>query len=135
MNGNMLLKISLEYSLTKHACKERKESQQWRDNKRYVYLINYFSTFKLNLGGAYRTINGVNLDRLMHEISQGLDHTGLYEKRSPNFIAVDYVNEGDAMKHVNTINEQAKNVHVRKTMFACLHLKKRRTKKYETLYS
>lgn len=117
---------------TKHACRERKESQQWRGNNRYVYLVNYFSTFKLNLGGAYRIINGVNLDRLMQEISQGLDQTRLYKKRSPNFIAVDYVNEGDAMKHVNAINKQAKHALIRKTMFACLRVKKRKVNQHES---
>jgi hypothetical protein len=90
--------------ITKQACAERIESQKWRRNQRHLYLVNYFSTFKLNLGRAYHAINTVHLQSLMREINQGLDSNGLYKMRSPNFIALDYVNEGDAMNYINKMN-------------------------------
>lgn len=89
--------------LTRRACKERKESAAHRDRTRYLYIVNYFPSFRMNTRGSYHDINGVKLDQFLAVIFKGMD--GLYaHKRLPNFISVDFINEGTAMNHVLKYN-------------------------------
>ncbi len=86
------------------ASKERKESSRWRAKTRYLYLVNYFPAFQLKFRNPYQQINTRDLDIFLQEISKGGLDKQYGAQRSPNFISVDFVDIGDAMKHVTAFN-------------------------------
>lgn len=104
----------------KSACNERRESMAYRHCNRHLYLVNYFPSLKLNLGNSFVEINNQKLELLLEDINNGIANEKLYAGRAPNFIAIDYVNEGDAMKYVNKINYRALDRSIRKKMFDVL---------------
>ena len=92
---------------TAQACKERPESRRFRSRKRYLYLLNYFPRLKINFGAGYGFINSTGLETFLQAASNGLGG-GYCKQRSPNFISLDFVDEGDGMKCVNEINGRVK---------------------------
>ena len=89
--------------IKRRACLERRESFACRSHKRYLYVVNYFPSFRFNFGGSYQHINSTKLDHFLCSIFKGLN--GKYaQQRLPNFISVDFTNEGDPMKHVSVNN-------------------------------
>lgn len=85
------------------ACKERPESCRYRSCKRYLYVVNYFPRLKINFGNGYALINSSGLTGLLKALRKGLGG-GYCKERMPNFISLDFVDEGDGMKFVNEIN-------------------------------
>ncbi|MBA3751860.1 hypothetical protein H0X06_03635 [Candidatus Dependentiae bacterium] len=93
---------------SRRACKERRESFLCRSRTRYLYIVNYFPSFRLNFGYSYHHINSIHLDRFLKNILKGLDQ-GYARNRLPNFISIDFIDEGDALKHVINYNNQHDN--------------------------
>lgn len=86
------------------ACKERPESKAWQHKDRSLYLLNYFPYFNLSSDNSYQRINTIGLDTFLERVlKKGLD-TGSNKKQLPTFICVDYVDIGNAAKHVKSIN-------------------------------
>lgn len=84
---------------------QRKESILYNHKDRNLLLINYIPTFKLNLGGAYKNINSKKLRKLLAICySRGLDKDGYAKCKLPNFINVDFVDEGKCLDYVNSLN-------------------------------
>lgn len=90
---------------------ERDESKRFgRNRTRYLYLINYFPKFyvKCLQRTDFKSINSENLQKALRIcLHQGLNNQKSYKFRYPNFIAIDYVNEGLGMTFVNSINALA----------------------------
>ncbi len=103
------------------ACKERNESKKWRANPRYLYAVNYFPRLKFRFDNAYAHLNTTGLDVVLKRLSKGLDKN-YCKKRLPNFLCIDFVDEGDGMKRVNEINERAQNQDDRKRLFYRIHV-------------
>lgn len=101
------------------ACKERWESKKFRSSKRYLYLVNYFPTLKLKFDKPYVHINSKGLDRCMARIRSGLDE-GYCTDRLPNFISIDFVDEGNGIKHVLDVNKHALLDEQRKNLFRAI---------------
>lgn len=85
------------------ACKERPESCRYRKNKRYLYVANYFPRLKINFGQGYSALNSVGVESFLRHLQKGLGG-GYCKDRMPNFVSLDFVDEGDGMKCVNEIN-------------------------------
>lgn len=98
----------------RHACKERHESRAHRLRNRYLYVINYFPRLKMNFGGSYERINSRDLDILLQQINNGLGNE-YCKGRLPNFVSLDFVDEGDGLKRVNIINEELHKKYLCKT--------------------
>ncbi len=98
------------------ASKERKESRSYRSSTRYLYLINYFPRLKINFGRGYELVNSIQLNRFLEHLKKGLSD-GYCKQRLPNFIGLDFVDEGHGMERVNTINRQTTVAHVRSLLF------------------
>lgn len=98
------------------ACKERLESlKSGKLRDRYIYVMNYFPHFyikpiqKIN----FDQINSQGVRKLLNKMLKSKGHI----KRYPNFIAIDFVNEGNLLALVNKINKMAYNVNLRKKMY------------------
>lgn len=102
------------------ASKERKESRAWRKKKRHLYVINYFPWFRFTFGDPYLEINTKGLERCMKHIINGLDDD-YCTHRFPNFLSIDYVDKGDAMKHINSMNAHTEDELNRKQFFRPVH--------------
>lgn len=101
----------------KKAAKERSESKR-RYLTKDLYTMNYFGTITSPLKYPKANEEGIR-ELLVYSLKNGLQ--GKFKNRYPNFIALDYVNKGDAIKLVNTINRQSKEMRNGiKTMFAPL---------------
>ncbi len=98
------------------ACKERSESKKWRSHPRYLYCVNSFPRLKFTWDNSYAYFNSTGLDILLKKLTHGLD-SSYCRDRLPNFISIDFVNEGDGMKRVNLINKKAHNPEIRKRCF------------------
>jgi len=108
---------------TNRAIKERLESKKASHKLRHLYVMNYFPHFyvkpiqRIN----FSKINSQGTNRLLKKsITQGLYANKLYKHRYPNFIAVDFANEGNILGLVNHINKQATHHRKRKIMFRSL---------------
>lgn len=99
------------------ACTERKESQAYDGYVRYLYLTNFFPTFKMNFCDAYEPINTEQFAAYMVYLKRGLGGGQCCKDRVPNFIALDFVDEGFGMKWVNFINKKANLKINRQNMF------------------
>lgn len=101
------------------ACLENSLSQKVEKN-RYLFNVNLFPASPLpkTFEGAklfirefcasndYYLLNWFGLGGLLARIyTNGLDGNGKLDQRCPNFITLNYVNLGDAMAFVNTIND------------------------------
>lgn len=112
----------------KDICMQRKTSREETGKKqRYLYVMNFFPEFYVK--GTEKKIQGYDFNKINNEtlrtalnqcLDSGLDQEGLYKKRYPNFIALDFVNEGDAMAIINELNLMANDSAKRQTMFAPL---------------
>lgn len=87
----------------RHATKERPESKRYRNVKRFLYVVNYFPRLKVNYGGGYHKINSIDLGACLKKALQGLGG-GYCKERLPNFISLDFIDEGNGMHYVNEIN-------------------------------
>ncbi len=96
------------------AAKERHESRTYRSHVRYLYVANYFPRLKINFGKGYEAINSTELDTFLTRLQEGLGN-GYCKERLPNFVSLDFVDEGDGMKRVNHINCQ------KKSLFSPMH--------------
>jgi hypothetical protein len=85
------------------ASKERKESRAWRKKTRYLYIVNYFPWLRFTFGDPYAEINTKGLKSCLKHIFKGLDE-GYAHERLPNFLSLDYVDKGDAMQHITSMN-------------------------------
>lgn len=111
----------------KDICMQRKTSrEETGKNPRYLYVMNFFPEFYIKgtekiQGYDFNKINNEKLRTALNQcLDQGLDKEGLYKKRYPNFIALDFVNLGDAMAIINEINTMANDPAKRDSMFALL---------------
>lgn len=103
------------------ACQERKESAKCNKLcERYLHVLNFFPHFyvkslqRIN----FAKINCINLKNFINEqITNGLDKKKVFKNRYPNFIALDFVNEGNPMELVNEINSKANRKRERRKMF------------------
>lgn len=102
------------------AAKERPESAAQRINKRHLYVVNYFPRLKINFGNSYSSINTTGLDSCLLRLVAGLGH-GYGKERLPNFVSLDFIDEGDGMKRVNDINALAERTGNWPHHFAPLH--------------
>jgi hypothetical protein len=105
---------------TNRAIKERAESVEKANNFRHLYVMNYFPHFYIKPVQRinFNKINSEGTNRLLAKsLSNGLSAKQIYKNRYPNFIAVDYVNEGNLITLVNQINIKASNRRKRKFMF------------------
>lgn len=102
-----------------HACKERWESKVYRKEKRYLYILNYFPKIKFNFGRSYATINSSMLEEFIAKASNGLKSC-VYKHRLPNFLSIDFIDEGSAMEHVLAINRKAADALQRPLQFRLL---------------
>lgn len=98
------------------ACKERPESRAYRAHTRYLYAVNYFPRMKINFGGGYEVINSLGLDDCLKRAKRGISG-GYCKERLPNFVCLDFVDEGDGLKRVNEINSAAKDTAARAQCF------------------
>ncbi len=90
------------------ACAERRESIAWRAKKRHLYLVNYIPTFKVNFGQSYAKVNSTKLKLMLKQLYRdGLGKDKICKNQHPNFINIDFVNEGKALHYVNKINKAA----------------------------
>ncbi len=99
------------------AAKERLESLKSGNLKdRYIYVMNYFPHFYVKPIQSidFKTINSTGVKDLLNKT---LKTRSLLNRRYPNFIAVDFVNEGNLMRLVNRINNSANNLQKRKNMY------------------
>jgi hypothetical protein len=120
------------------ARKERVHSAAVTNTIRYLYEFDWFPPegkiiggissvateiagwFKKRtpFGGDMRKVNGPDLEKGLNTIvNEGLT-TGRAKGRYPNFIKIDFVDEGDAVAIANRINRMANDENLRKTMFA-----------------
>lgn len=97
------------------AARERPESAAFRTHPRYLYVINYFPRLKINFGAGYAIINTTGLDAILHRLQEGLGK-GYAKKRFPNFVGLDFVDEGDGMQRVLSFNKKPEY----ETFFYCL---------------
>lgn len=89
----------------KKALQERKESQYYADQPRSLLLVNYIPTLRFNLGKSYTVVNSVFLSKLLSMLYQsGLEPYGLGRFKTPNFINIDFVDEGSARSFVDICN-------------------------------
>ncbi len=100
---------------------ERAESQKyWSTNDRYLFVFNLFPKFPIPYEAIpdikkfiseyidrndYVTINSSRLHAaILHCVTTGINKNPLYKGRFPNFIALDFVNDGSGIAIVNAIN-------------------------------
>jgi len=105
---------------TNRAIKERVESVKASNHLRHLYVMNYFPHFYVKAIQRihFNKINSEGTNRLLsRSINEGIAAKQIYKHRYPNFIAVDFVNEGNLMSLVNQINRQATHYKRRKFMF------------------
>ena len=84
---------------------ERSESKQFDKNKRYLYTFNFFTDFlKTNLN--YSKINSCKLrNAINYAITEG---PIIIRNRYPNFLAVDFVEQGDVFGIADEFNRKAR---------------------------
>lgn len=87
------------------ACQERAQSKRYDGYTRYLYLCNYFPTFKINLSDSYALVNSKQLTQYITYMKRGLGGS-CCKNRAPNFIALDFVDEGNGMKWVDFFNKK-----------------------------
>ncbi len=90
------------FNMEKASC-ERPDSAACTDKKRMLFLLNYFGTITARQQSCIATNSCETLTSLMHKCAQ----QGYSRGRRPNFIALDHVHIGDAMKLVNSLNKLA----------------------------
>ncbi|MEX0940895.1 MAG: hypothetical protein WDZ41_06065 [Candidatus Babeliales bacterium] len=92
--------IESQYGTTnlKQVCKERRESQLHANRNRSLYLLNFFGTISL----AKKSKKRNSYEMLKQLVDRIHDQT----KKLPNWIALDFVDQGNAMKLVNELNQQ-----------------------------
>jgi len=87
-----------------NACHERYESKRYKDHPRTLFFLNYFPFLNGNGKPSYAKINTEGLTRfLKRALVLGLD-TASQGSLLPNFICVDFIEEGDASSHVSHLN-------------------------------
>jgi hypothetical protein len=120
------------------ARKERGQSVAVTNTVRYLYEFDWFppegkiiggisslatevaSWFKQRtpFAGDMKKVNGPDLEKGLNAIvNEGLT-SGRAKGRYPNFIKIDFVEEGDAVAIANRVNKMANDENLRKTMFA-----------------
>lgn len=101
------------------ASQERLESiAAGKNQDRYIYVMNYFPHFYI------KPFQRINFERINSQgVPKLLDNclkSKVFGKRYPNFIAVDFVNEGNLIRLVNEINNKANDRKTRKLMYSKL---------------
>ncbi len=117
---------------------ERKASENQGQITKYLFELDYFADGAKIIGtvptdlivkiagalgkqtpfrGDYRVVNNAELRKLLEMVlARGLS-TGIAKGRYPNFIKVDYIEEGNPLALVNEINAKANDPAVREIMF------------------
>lgn len=90
----------------KAAARERRESKLHGAKKRYLYLLNFIPSFKYDFGNSFKLINSMFLRQLIeHTYKNGLGKDNEYRNRLPNFINIDFVDQGNGLIYTNLMNE------------------------------
>lgn len=88
-------------SVDKHTvCAERTESELYRDLGRFLLLLNFFRQITGPLALSARD----NSYQTLKELVAFCKEQGLAHGKNPNFIALDFVEEGNAIKLINELN-------------------------------
>jgi hypothetical protein len=100
-------------------CNERPESFVNRHKNRKLFMLNYFgtitgtpATFIYNTAGFLTDIAQMrpsaynNSCEQLKKVIALCKSRGLADCKAPNFISLDFVDEGDAMHLINEINDQ-----------------------------
>lgn len=82
--------------------KERAESAHMANNERTLFLLNYFSRITSSQSRSTKNNDPAQLGALIHYCKQ---HQ-LADGRLPNFLALDFVDQGDGLALVNDINNK-----------------------------
>lgn len=94
----------------KAAARERSESRAQAKQERYLYLLNYIPSFKMDFGSSFTLVNSTYLKQFFDYVyKNGLGKNHDYKNKFPNFINVDHVDQGSAIELVNHINQLRKN--------------------------
>lgn len=88
---------------TKALAQQRPESLAYNNKKRTILLFNFFGNITLPAFLAGIANHYKNLSRVIYK---AIDY-GLTNGKMPNFINLDFVNRGNAMRFVNELNEIA----------------------------
>ncbi len=86
------------------ACVERTDSQEYRNIRRTIYVLNFFRT----LAGPLAQSVTDNSYEMLKKTVQLCQSRNLAHGKTPNFIALDFVEEGNAIKLINELNERKK---------------------------
>ncbi len=86
------------------ASAERHDSAAFKDLKRYLLLINFFRQFTGPLAASAKD----NSYNALKDLVNFCKKKGLGYGKNPNFLALDFVEEGNAMKLINKLNTRAK---------------------------
>jgi hypothetical protein len=94
------------------ACVERDESKRYKGSNRDLYLLNYFPSLRGKL--AYLKLFDTSFVQLSEEKANSYEQvinliktchkTGVMKNKTPNFIALDFVDKGNPLKVVNELN-------------------------------
>ena len=95
------------------ACKERSQSKNYSDYARTLCFLNFFPMVKLSFDNAYQAINTQQLDDFMArfhtygfnaKVRKGTQKQPTSKRVIPTFLCLDYVDIGNGLAHVMTIN-------------------------------
>lgn len=124
--------------LTNVALLERSHTARESGFTKYLFELDYFADGAKILGtaptdlitkvakvlgkqtpfvGSYKKTNGPELRQLLEMILQQGLSTGIAKGRYPNFIKLDYIDEGNPIALVNEINKKANDAETREVMF------------------
>jgi hypothetical protein len=83
-------------------CAERSESYHYRKRNRKLFLLNYFG----RITRSSRMCKKYNSYENLSAIVKLCQKKGMASGKAPNFIALDFIDEGNALRLVNEINEK-----------------------------
>lgn len=90
----------------KAASRERKESRAQGARKRYLYLLNLIPSLKYDFGDSFKPVNQQLLKELIRNTyDHGLGKSEICKGILPNFINVDFIEQGNPLELVNNINQ------------------------------
>jgi hypothetical protein len=86
-------------------CTERSPSARCKNKQRCLYMLDFYGTLTSVAPSQNRLLNSYEtLKRVVNSCSSAKVANG----KSPNFISIDFVDQGNALKLINEFNEDAK---------------------------
>lgn len=85
-------------------CTERSESHHYRKLNRQLFLLNYFGRITRSSRMSIKYNSYENLSAVVKLCQK----KGMASGKAPNFIALDFIDEGNALRLINEINEKLK---------------------------